>query len=89
VPIEVAQSEFKPILQQQRKAEALQSAAKNVTAEFNLAYLGTGTAPELFLPQAPSETLALKARPDSQPRPPVRRRMPFARPGVPGLPPSR
>ena len=89
VPVEVAQSEFKPILQQQRKAEALQSAAKNVTAEFNLAYLGTGTAPELFLPQAPSETLALKARPDSQPRPPVRRRMPFARPGVPGLPPSR
>jgi hypothetical protein len=89
VPIEVAQSEFKPILQQQRKAEALQSAAKNVTAEFNLAYLDTGTAPELFLPQAPSETLALKARPDSQPRPPVRRRMPFPRPGVPGLPPSR
>ena len=89
VPIEVAQSEFKPILQQQRKAEALQSAAKNVTAEFNLAYLGTATAPELFPPQAPSETLALKARPDSQLRPPVRRRMPFARPGVPGLPPSR
>jgi hypothetical protein len=89
VPIEVAQSEFKPILQQQRRTEALQSAAKNVTAEFNLAYLGTSTAPELFLPQAPSETLTLKAPSNSQPRSPVRRRMPFAPPGVPGLPPSR
>jgi parvulin-like peptidyl-prolyl cis-trans isomerase-like protein len=90
VPIEVAQSEFKPFLQQQRKAEALQNAAKNVTAEFNLAYLGTAAAPELFPPQAPSETSALKAPPpDAQPRPPVRRRMPFTPPGVPGLPPSR
>ncbi len=90
VPIEVAQPEFMPFLQQQRKAEALQSAAKNVTAEFNLAYLGTAAAPELFPPQAPSETLALKASPpDSQPRAPLRRRMPFVPPGVPGLPPSR
>jgi len=59
---------FKPFLQQQRKAEALQSAAKNVAAEFNPAHLGTVTAPELFLPQAPSETFALKAPPGSQPR---------------------
>ena len=88
VPIEVAQLEFKPFLQQQRKAEALQSAAKNVTAEFNLEYLGTATAPELFLPQAPSERSALRAPADAQPRPPVRRRGPFARPGVPALTPS-
>jgi hypothetical protein len=88
-PVEAAQSEFKPFLQQQRKAEALQNAAKHVTAEFNLAYLGTATSPELFPPQGPSETLALKAPPDSQLRPPARRRMPFVPPGVPGLPPSR
>jgi parvulin-like peptidyl-prolyl cis-trans isomerase-like protein len=90
VPIEVAQSEFKPFLQQQRKVEALQSAAKNVTAEFNLAYLGTATAPELFPPQAPSETVALKTPPPNlQPHPRVRRRMPFVPPGGAGLPPSR
>ncbi len=90
VPIELAQSEFKPILQQQRKAEALQSAAQNVTAEFNLTYLGTATAPELFPAQAPSETLALKAPPpDSQPRAPFRRRMPISPRGLGGLPPSR
>jgi hypothetical protein len=89
VPIGQAQSEFKPFLQQRRKTEALQSDSKNVTAKFNLAYVGTATAPELFLPQAPPETVALKAPSDSHPHPPVRRRMPFAPPGVAGLPPSR
>jgi hypothetical protein len=89
VPIEVAQSEIKPILQQQRKVQKLQSAAKDVTADFNLAYLGTPTAPELFLPQAPTQVSPSRAAtPDVRPRSPLRRRMPSSqRPR--GFPPQQ
>jgi hypothetical protein len=89
VPIEDAQSEIKPILQQQRKAEKLQSAAKGVTADFNLAYLGTPTAPELFTPQAPTQVSASRGTPpDVRPRSPLRRRMPMGGQGLRGFPPQ-
>jgi hypothetical protein len=90
VPIEVAQPEIMPILQQQRKAEKLQSAAKDVTAEFNLAYLGTPTAPELFPPQAPTQVATSRPTPpDMRPRSPLRRRMPMGGQGVRGFPPQQ
>jgi hypothetical protein len=90
VPIEDAQAQIKPILQQQRKAEKLQSAAKDVTAEFNLAYLGTPTAPELFPPQAPTQVSPSRATPpDVRPRSPLRRRMPMGGQGMRGFPPQQ
>jgi peptidyl-prolyl cis-trans isomerase C len=89
VPIEVAQQEIKPILQQQRKAEKLESAAKDVTADFNLAYLGTPTAPELFTPQEPTQLSTSRATPpDPRPRSPLRRRMPMGGQGLGGFPPA-
>jgi hypothetical protein len=90
VPIEVAQPEIMPILQQQRKAERLESAAKDVTAEFNLAYLGTPTAPELFPPQAPTQVATSRPTPpDARPRSPLRRRMPMGGQGLRGFPPQQ
>jgi len=90
VPIEDAQAEIKPILQQQRKAEKLQGAAKDVTAEFNLAYLGTPTAPELFPPQAPTQASTSRATPpDARPRSPLRRRTPMGGQGMRGFPPQQ
>jgi hypothetical protein len=89
MPVDLAQAEIKPILQRERLEQALQSAAKNVTAEFNLAYLGTTTAPNLFLPQAPSETSASRVPPpDWRSRTPFRRRMPTGPQGFRGLPPT-
>jgi hypothetical protein len=55
VPIETAQSEIKTILQQERMTQELQTAAKNVNAQFNLAYQGMPSAPELFLPPATAQ----------------------------------
>jgi hypothetical protein len=88
--IEAVQSEITPILQQQRKAEKLQSAGKDVTAEFNLAYLGAPTAPELFPPQTPTQVSPSRATPpDARPRSPLRRRMPMGGQGVRGFPPQQ
>jgi len=89
VPIENAEPEIKPILQQQRKAQKLQSAAKNVTADFNLAYLGMPTAPELFPPQAPTQGSPSRVTPpDARPRSPLRRRMPLGGQAPRGFPPQ-
>jgi len=89
-PIEVVQSEIRPILQQQRKTQKLQTAAKNVTADFNLAYLGTPTAPELFPPQAPTQPSASRATPqDARPHSPLRRRVPMGSQGLRGFPPQQ
>jgi hypothetical protein len=88
-PIENAEPEIKPILQQQRKAQKLQSAAKNVTADFNLAYLGMPSAPELFPPQAPTQVSPSRATPpDARPRSPLRRRMPLGGQAPRGFPPQ-
>jgi len=90
VPIELAQPEIMPILQQLRKAEKLQSAAKDVTADFNLAYLGIPTAPELFPPQAPTQESTSRATPpEARPRSPLRRRMPMGGQGMRGFPPPQ
>ena len=77
VPIESAQGEIRPILQRERKAQELQNAAKDVTAEFNLDYLGVSTQPELFVPPAVTQGPASKAAPpELRPRAPIRRRAP-------------
>ena len=61
VPIEAAQSEIKALLQQERMAQELQAVAKNVQAQFNLAYLDMPSAPDLFLPSATPPPSAAKA----------------------------
>jgi hypothetical protein len=48
VPIEIAQPEINTILQKERMQQQLRSAAGDVTAQFNLEYLGLSQAPELF-----------------------------------------
>jgi hypothetical protein len=77
VPIEIAEREIKPILQRERMAQELQNAAKDVTAEFNLDYLGVSTQPELFVPPAVTQAPVSKAAPpELRPRAPIRRRAP-------------
>jgi hypothetical protein len=61
VPIEAAQSEIKTLLQQERMAKELQAAAKNIQAQFNLAYLDMPSAPDLFLPSATPQPATAKA----------------------------
>jgi len=88
VPFEVAQSEIKPILQQMRKTEELQNAAKNVTADFNLAYLGLLSAPELFVPPGAAQPLASRGTEQGlRPRLPFRRRTPMGAEVPRGFPP--
>ena len=88
VPIELAQSEIKPVLQRERKAKGLEDATKNVSADFNLAYLGVQSPPELFVPpttgQPPDSRVA-----DSpmRSRAPVRSRMPSGAGAPRGFPP--
>ena len=54
IPIETAGSEIKSILRQGRLEHEMQSAAKNVKAQFNLTYLEMPAAPELFVAPAPA-----------------------------------
>jgi len=61
VPVEVAQSEFKPILHSSARRKHSRAPRKTSRWNSTLRILGHGTAPELFLPQAPSETLAESA----------------------------
>jgi hypothetical protein len=90
IPIESAASEIKPIVQQLRKTEVLQMAEKNVTADFNLAYLGMSSTPELFVPPAAGQAPALRAAgPELRPRVPVRRRAPMGAELPKGFPSPR
>jgi len=52
IPIETAGSEIKSILRQGRLEQEIQSASKNVKAQFNLTYLEMPAAPELFVAPA-------------------------------------
>jgi hypothetical protein len=52
IPIETAGSEIKSILRQARLEQEIQSASKNVKAQFNLTYLEMPAAPELFVAPA-------------------------------------
>jgi len=52
IPIETAGSEIKAILRQARLEQEIQSASKNVKAQFNLTYLEMPAAPELFVAPA-------------------------------------
>lgn len=48
--VETAQAEIKALLQHERMEQQLQSSAKSVQGEFNLAYFNMPTAPDLFPP---------------------------------------
>ena len=88
ISIELAQPEIKPVLQRERKAKGLEDATKNVSADFNLAYLGVPSAPELFVPPTtgqPSDSRVVDSPMRS--RAPVRSRMPLAGGAPRGFPP--
>jgi hypothetical protein len=88
VPIDLVRAEIESRLQRQRKAQELETAAKDVKAEFNLAYLGVPAPPDIFQPATlPQLTGAGATVPDPLARPPVRRRMPMNTQGLKGFPP--
>src|SRR6202790_2800016 len=88
LPIEIVEPEIKASLQQERMAQELQSAAKNVKADFNLAYLDIPAAPELFIPSAiakPSASNGIAADLRTTPR----HRKQLSSQGLKGLPQPR
>ena len=90
VPLEVAEPEIKPILQREQKSQELRNAAKNVAADFNLAYLGLPSAPELFVPPDSAQPPELAGAPSPlRPRAPNRPRMPMGAQVPRGFPPAR
>ena len=90
LPIEIVEPEIKASLQQERMAQELQSVAKNVKAQFNLAYLDIPAAPELFLPSATPQPSASKGiASDLRTPTPLRRRKQLSTQGLKALPQPR
>jgi hypothetical protein len=88
LPIEFVQPEIKASLQQERMAQELQNAAKNVKADFNLAYLDIPAAPELFIPSAIAKPSAANGV-AAELRTPTRHRKLLSSQGLKGLPQPR
>ena len=88
VPIEIVQPNITTILQKERMEKELKSAAADVTANFNLDYLGMAYAPELFPPPVPGRPTVPKGvgPADSRSRGLFRQGMPSRSPRVRVLP---
>jgi hypothetical protein len=88
LPIEFVEPEIKASLQQERLAQELQNAAKNVKADFNLAYLDVPAAPDLFIPSAIAKPPAANAV-AAELRTTPRHRKQLSSQGLKGLPQPR
>jgi hypothetical protein len=87
ISMEAARQEIQSVLRLERMQQELRNATQSAKAQFNLRYLDTPSAPELFPPPVLAQ---LPAQPGPQPnslsRVPSRRRMPSRAPGMTVLP---
>ena len=96
-PLESVTPEIKAMLRQQRMEKELQGASEKVKAEFNLTYLGTPSAPQLFPAPEPKQPTAANSKQEEARWRAARHRRPMMQPGqsgpsapaLPATPPGR